>query len=304
MKNILVTGFSGFLGRHLCKHLSSLNWKIYLSNTTRNNLNDINNLSVFDHIKFDYIFHLAAHTKAGDYCLYHRGEQFITNQIINTNILKYWKNSQPQAKMIAMGTSCSYDPTYEMEEANYLKGQPFDDLYVYAMTKRMLLIGLQAYAEQYNMKYMYYIPSTLYGPDFDLHDSHFIFDLIKKIYKGKYSNEEVILWGTGDQKRELIYIDDAISLMLNTLDRENECLNLSSGTDFTIKEFAKNICQIYDYDFTKIIYDTSKYMGVLKKNLSTKKIKQFAPCFEFTDLEKGLKETILYYNAQVSSNIL
>lgn len=301
MKNVLVTGFSGFLGRHLCRHLNGLNWNIYLSNTTRGNLNDVKNLFIYNGIKFDYIFHLAAHTKAGDYCLHHRGDQFEINQLINTNILAYWKKYQPQAKMVAMGTSCSYDPSLEMVERNYLAGQPFDDLYVYAMTKRMLLIGLQAYAEQYNLKYMYYIPSTLYGPGFDLDDSHFIFDLTKKIHAGKYANQEVMLWGTGDQRRELIYVDDAVNLMLCTLDRENECLNLSSGTDYSIKEFANQLCTHYSYDSSKIIYDTTKYEGVFKKNLSTEKIKTFLPNFKFTSLEKGLKETIIYYNSRVSS---
>lgn len=295
MKNILITGASGFLGRHLLKHIESLGWTYYISNTKIANLMDDKNLHVYNDIKFDYIFHLAAHTKAGDYCLYHKGEQFEINQRINSNILKYWREYQPQAKMIAMGTSCSYSPSILMDENNYLLGEPDEGLYTYAMTKRMLLIGLKSYAEQYGLKYVYYIPSTLYGPLFELDDSHFIFDLIKKIYSGKNYGTNVELWGDGYQKRELIYIDDAIKIMLGTLHLENNLVNLASGSEYSIREYAKNICDILDYNSDNIFYDTTKYVGVRSKKLEINKILSILPNYEITPLKEGLKETIKYY---------
>ena len=182
MKKILLTGNRGFFGRHLTKKFESIGWDIYVSNTDVANLVDEKNLHIYNDIKFDYIFHLAAHTKAGDYCLYHKGDQFEINQTINTNILKYWRTHQSQAKMIAMGTSCSYSPGLPLTEENYLKGEPDSGLYVYAMTKRMLLVGLKSYAEQFGLKYIYYVPSTLYGEEFDIDDSHFIFDYFSLHY--------------------------------------------------------------------------------------------------------------------------
>ena len=58
---------------------------------------NLDNMKIYESIKFDYIFHLAAVTKAGDYCLKHKGDQWISNQTINTNILTYWKEKQKQA---------------------------------------------------------------------------------------------------------------------------------------------------------------------------------------------------------------
>ena len=176
---ILVTGCSGFFGRHLVEILEAKGWELHFSNTQVGNLMCDKNLHIYNSIKFDYIFHLAAHTKAGDYCLHHKGEQFEINQRINSNILKYWNDHQRQAKMIAMGTSCSYSPELPLTEDNYLKGQPDEGLYTYAMTKRMLLVGLKSYAEQYGLKWLYFVPSTLYGPNFEENDNHFIFDFIK-----------------------------------------------------------------------------------------------------------------------------
>ena len=173
--NSLVTGATGFLGRHLRLYLNARCHSVTISNTKVNSLDNIENLKKINK-KFDYIFHLAAVTKAGDYCLKYPGDQWISNQKINTNILDYWKNYQPQAKIICMGTSCSYSPELPMSEENYLKGEPDQGLYTYAMTKRMLLTGLQSIGKQYGLKWLYFIPSTLYGPDFELDDNHFIFD--------------------------------------------------------------------------------------------------------------------------------
>jgi len=140
MRNILVTGSTGFLGRHLIKKLKNLDYNIYESNTKIANLIDINNLKIYNKVKFDYIFHLAAKTKAGDWCKYHKGEQWIDNQILNTNILKYWYEYQPQAKMICFGTSCSYGPCDDpLIESDYLLHEPDEDLYTYAMINQMLI---------------------------------------------------------------------------------------------------------------------------------------------------------------------
>ena len=238
MKNVLVTGATGFLGTHLCKELRRQNYHVCISNTKIANLDKVENLNIYNEIKFDYIFHLAAVTKAGDYCLKYKGDQWVSNQIINTNILKYWKEKQSQAKMICMGTSCSYSPDLPMIEENYLLGKPDEGLYTYAMTKRMLLVGLQSLQHQYGLEWLYFVPSTLYGPDFELEDNHFIFDFIRNCYNAKYNNKDFVVWGDGNQRRELIYIDDATKAIVSLLGFSNEIINLGSGNDNSINEFA------------------------------------------------------------------
>lgn len=269
---VLVTGATGFLGRHLTERLTNIGWEVYKSNSKIANLKDIKNLDCFDGVKFDYIFHLAVVTKAGDYCLSNQATQWLENQTINTNILRYWVEKQPQAKMICMGTSCSYTPNTHMKEDNYLLGEPEKSLYVYAMTKRMLLNGLQAIEKQHGLKWLYFIPSTLYGSGFELDDNHFIFDFIRNCYNAKFNGEKFSVWGDGEQRRELIYIDDAIDAMLSLLDKENEVFNLGSGEDFTINEFAKIVSQCYGYDYSLIEHDMSKYIGVREKKIDTKKV--------------------------------
>ena len=297
MKTILVTGATGFLGTHLCKRLKEEGHQVYVSNTKIANLNKVENLNIYNDIKFDYIFHLAAVTKAGDYCLKHKGDQWLANQTINTNILKYWKDAQPQAKMICMGTSCSYAPDIFMTEQNYLLGEPDEGLYTYAMTKRMLLVGLQSLSEQYGLEWLYFIPSTLYGPNFELDDNHFIFDFIRNCYNAKYNNDDFIIWGDGEQRRELIYIDDAVDAMLALLGEKNEVFNLGSGQDNSINEFATIVCQAYDYDSSMIKRDLTKYVGVREKKIDTAKIDKhlYPKKLVNTHIEQGIMRAVTYF---------
>jgi len=296
--NVLVTGATGFLGTHLANKLQDKGFEVYISNTKIANLEKIENLvREFSSIKFDYIYHLAAVTKAGDYCLHHKGDQWLKNQAINTNMLQYWKEYQPQAKMICMGTSCSYAPAIPMQEDNYLLGQPEPSLYTYAMTKRMLLLGLQAIEHQYGLKWLYFIPSTLYGPGFELDDNHFIFDFIRNCYNAKYNDDEFIVWGDGEQRRELIYVDDAVDAMITLRAHKNQIFNLGSGQDYTINEFAKKVCKIYNYDADLIKHDMTKYVGVREKKIDTTRVLEHLGENDFlkTSLEEGLKTSIEYF---------
>ena len=301
--NCLVTGATGFLGRHLTKVLHARNFKVTISNTRTNSLEYVGNLTHLKE-KFDYIFHLAAVTKAGDYCLTHQGDQWISNQKINTNILDYWKNYQPQAKIICMGTSCSYSPDFLMSEENYLKGEPEEGLYTYAMTKRMLLAGLQSIGKQDGLKWLYFIPSTLYGPEFDLDDNHFIFDLIRNCYNAKHKGNIFTVWGDGKQRRELIYVKDAVNVMLNLVKEENQIFNLGSGQDNSINEFVKIVCDNYGYDFNLVEHDLTKYVGVKEKKIDISKTTKFLQNNKFlkTSLNEGIGEATQYFIKKTEEN--
>jgi GDP-L-fucose synthase len=302
--NAIITGFTGYLGKHLTKFLKNLGWNLtgicsqYPSLfCPASEINDCIKEDTPDG-SVDYIFHLAAVAKAGNWHEYHKGDVWTQNQKINTNILDYWLKYQPQAKLIAMGTSCSYDSSLSLTEDNYLNGKPEDSLASYAYTKRMLLVGLQSISSQYGLKYNYLIPSTIYGPNFVKNDSHFIFDLIKKIYAGS-KGDTVELWGNGEQKRELIYIDDVVKTIYNTLNLDNEILNIGYGKEYSIKSYAKFICNYLKYDFNNIHFNEKKFVGVKSKLLDITRIQYFVPDYisSLIGLSDGLQKTIDYYRS-------
>lgn len=296
---ILITGASGFLGKSLCKILESDDNEIVKLNSINCDLTLDNSLNNFNEIQYDLIFHLAAWTQAGDFCLRHPGEQWIINQKINTNLLSWWQESQSQAKLIFMGTSCSYSCDLKvLSEENYLEGLPIESLYTYGMTKRMLLVGAQSLKKQYDMEYLCFVPSTLYGPSYhtDGRQMHFIFDLIRKIIRGSKLGDDVILWGNGYQKRELVYVDDFVNIMLDLVKtQKNELINIGAGEEYTIREFAEKICQIIGFDHNKIIYDESKHTGAKSKFLDVTKAKSLTKDYQIRSLDDGLQNTVKWF---------
>ena len=177
-------------------------------------------------------------------------------------------------------------------EENYFEGKPNDRLNIYAMTKRMLLLGLESMAEQYDMEYLYFIPNTMYGPEFELTDRHFIFEIIQKIAAAKYEDVTAVLWGSGNQQRELLYIDDVTDAIVSNLHLSNKRINLGTGKQYTIKTYAKIVCDILDYDFGKLEFDTEAYEGQLSKVLQPSQ--EIGACNR-TDLFEGIKNTVKYY---------
>jgi len=142
------------------------------------------------------------------------------------------------------------------------------------------------------MKYLFFIPSCFYGTHYKHDDKHFIYDLVRKICEAKYnSSPPPVLWGNGNQKRELIYVDDAVDIVLNSLNMNNEIINLSSEYCYSIKKYAKIICNIIDYDFKQVQFDVTKFVGAYEKSLVTDKIKDY----EFTNPQSVLQEVCSYY---------
>ncbi len=298
MKNVFITGGNGFLGKFVKKKLLSKKIKFTSPSSKECDLININNLIKYKN-KFDYIFHLAAWTQAGDFCLRYPGDQWLVNQKINTNVLSWWKDFQPKAKLVFIGTSCSYAEKGDFKETSYLKGEPTKSLYTYAMTKRMLLQGAMSLQAQYKMKWMCFVPSTLYGPNYhdDNRQMHFIFDLIRKIILGKKYGKKVILWGDGYQKREIIHVEDFVNMMMRLIKYNNQVINIGSKKDLTIREFAKLICKILDYDHKRIHYDKNRYVGSKSKKLNISKIKKHVKNYEYLliDENDGLQEVISWF---------
>lgn len=213
------------------------------------------------------------------------------------NLLTWWKNYQPGAKLITMGTSCAYPVGTDLKEEDYLNGPPHESLFTYAMTKRMLYTGQVSFSRQFDMKYLTFAFSALYGPNYHHKGKqcHFIIDLIRKIAEAKAGGEKPVLWGDGHQKRELLYVQDLVDVMTNLSHEENKLINVSSGKEHSIRYFAEQICKEIGYDFSEIEYDTSRYVGAKSKSLSNEKLLSLLPEHKFTSLEDGLKKTIEWY---------
>ena len=293
--SVILTGGTGFLGRALTRHLRELGVETLALGSRDADLRDPRSLEQFNNQKFHQIFHLAAWTQAGDFCLSHPGEQWLINQQINTTVLNWWSTRQPQAKLISIGTSCTYEEGGDLQEDNYLTGTPIESLYTYAMTKRMLLIGQMSLSKQFGLKWLTVVPSTLYGPDYHIGQKqmHFIFDLAWKIVSFKYKDEPIGLWGDGHQRRELVHVDDFVNETLALSEKvDNTVVNIGAGEDYTIHEFADIICEFTGVDPAVITYDITRYVGSKSKLLNVDKLNQLLPNRRRIPLRDGLYQLI------------
>jgi GDP-L-fucose synthase len=300
----VVTGATGFLGQHLCARLRAEGDDVIALSSRNADLTMPGTLAAAVEGTVDRIYHLAAWTQAGDFCLRHPGEQWLINQQINTNVLEWWNASHLNAMLISIGTSCSYDPSLPLSEENYLVGQPTESLFTYAMTKRMLHVGQMALSRQFGARWLTVVPSTLYGPGYHRDDRqpHFIFDLIRKIVRGSLFGEPVELWGDGHQRRELVWVDDFVEALIRLpAVTENEVVNVGMGRDHSIREFAEMIARFAEYDASAITYDTSRYVGAKSKRLEVQRLRALLPDLQPRPLDVGLSMLVKEYLAHEGS---
>ena len=93
-----------------------------------------------------------------------------------------------------------------------------------------------------------------------------------------------------------MYVEDFVEILTRlSATSENDLINIGAGGEFTIRHFAELICKKVDYDFNKIQFDTSRYVGAKSKCLNTDKLKGLLPGLQLTSLEEGLGKTIDWF---------
>ena len=128
---------------------------------------------------------------------------------------------------------------------------------------------------------------------------HFIFDLIRKILLARDTGRAAVLWGDGHQRRELVYVDDFVHAAARLAgDASNQVINIGAGEEFSIREFAQIICELTGYEFERIQFDTTKYVGAKSKCLSVERLRGRLADFERTPLREGLARTIKWFEAR------
>ena len=102
------------------------------------------------------------------------------------------------------------------------------------------------------------------------------------------------------QKRELIYIDDLVRIITNLYNKiDNHTINVSSKNNKNIKNYANVICNKLDYDFKKIKFDKTKFVGVKNRSINNKFLLKILEDFKFTSIEDGIEKTIDWYMKNV-----
>ena len=326
MMNILLTGAHGFLGQHLVGrivdeigHLNEVNDYYYPRTKTNKpytvltprhyDLDCLNYEQLYyycHHKEIDAIIHLAA--ECGGIGINQRkpADFFLHNAQMSLNVLKV-AHELKLKKLVTLGTVCSYPKhtPVPFKEEELWNGYPEETNAPYGLAKKNLLIGAQAFSQQYSHNIIHLIPVNMYGEydHFDLENSHVIPAMIRKFEEAKEAKApSVTLWGDGSASREFLYAGDCAEAIWKAFQDYNkpDPINIGAGKETTIKELAEIIKKLTSFE-GEIIWDTTKPNGQPRRCLDTSKAKLEFDFEAKTALEEGLRKTYEWYLSEASS---
>ncbi len=210
----------------------------------------------------------------------HPAEFIQANLAIQTNVIHHaWKTRVK--RLLFLGSSCVYprDCPQPMMEAYLLTGPLEPTNRPYAIAKIAGIEMCWAYNRQHATRFVTVMPANLYGPadNYDLDSSHFLPALIRKTHDAKVRGDhEVVVWGTGTPRREVLYSEDMADACILLMNLTNErlaalfpadrppAINVGCGEDFTIREFAESVARVVGFR-GRLRFDTSKPDGTPRK---------------------------------------
>jgi len=288
-KNILVTGGSGLVGKHLNDILPNA---VYISSKDYN-LTDLQQVrDMMNEYKPNSVIHLAARVGGIIDNINHPVDYLEENVLMNTNVLKACHEFDVE-KVIAILSTCIYPDvvdTYPMREEDLFNGPPTETNFSYGFAKRCMAAHIDSYRKQYDKKWSYLIPCNLYGEydKYEEHHSHFVSALIKKIYE---ADESIELWGTGKPLRQFMYGGDLARVIKYMIDKDVVgSFNVAPEWVHSINDLAEIGKKACLKDKLVVNYDNTKPDGQFRKDVDSSKLLSVLKDFEFTPLEEGIKK--------------
>lgn len=299
---ILITGGTGFLGRHVTEELNRCydhrTYPVGSSDADLTIREDV--YSLFKDVQPRIVYHLAgdvggiqANQDSPAGIWYH-------NLIMGMHVLDHCYQFKVE-KLVMVGTVCSY-PKYAcipFTEDQIWDGYPEETNAPYGIAKKALLVGAQAYREQFGMNTIFLMPANLYGPgdNFTGYGGHVIADLIHKFHT---QSGTIKLWGDGTATRDFLYVKDAAYGICKAAELYNGSwpVNLGTGREINIRSLATLIKTESNYR-GDVIWDHAKPNGQPNRVLDTTRAKALFNWEATTPLETGIKTTIQWYRENV-----
>jgi GDP-L-fucose synthase len=303
---IYVAGHNGLVGSAIVRVLQKQGYKNLLTRSHAE-LDLINQAAVndfFEKNKPDYVY-IAAGKVGGIHANNTYPAEFIyQNLMIETNIVAAAHQNNVK-RLLCLGSSCIYPKFAEqpMTEDALLSSilEPTNEPYAIAKIAGIKLC--ESYNRQYGTDYRSVMPTNLYGPgdNYDMNNGHVIPSLMLRFHNAKIENKpSVEVWGTGNAKREFLYIEDMANACVFVLNLQYEDymsqttemtshLNIGTGEDISIREVAEIVKDVVGFK-GKLKFDTSKPDGTPRKLLDVNRINNLG-WYAKTKLYDGLKVT-------------
>ena len=305
-KKIYIAGHHGMVGSAIYRALQNNGYKNLIGRSSQE-LDLRNQAEVKDFFAFekpDVVIDAAARV-GGILANNNFPYQFLMeNMQIQNNLIEASHQNEVE-KFIFLGSSCIYPKlaSQPLKEDCLLTSSLEPTNEWYAIAKITGVKACEAIRNQYKKDFVSLMPTNLYGirDNFDLQTSHVLPAMIRKFHEAKEKsektgiNEPVELWGTGNPKREFLFVDDLAEAIIFVMENklEESLYNVGSGEDLSLKELALRVQKIIEHE-GEIIWDTSKPDGTPRKVMEVSKLKKMGWSPKIT-LEQGIEETYQWF---------
>jgi len=281
---IFVAGHEGLVGSAILRKLKKNGFKKILT-IKKSQLDLTNQEKVYKYlkkIKPKFIFIAAAKVGGISLNANYKADMIYQNLMIQTNII----NSAFRLgvkNLLFLGSSCVYPRKSKQPiKEDYLLSSYLEKTNdAYAIAKIAGIKMCESYNEQYKTNFKCIMPTNTFGPNdkYDLKNSHFFPALIRKIHEVKLKKKkQLILWGHGNSRREMIYVDDLADACVFFMNKKfkGTIINIGTGKDYKIKEYVKIIAKIIAPKIKiSIKYDKTKPNGTPRKLLNINLSKRY-----------------------------
>ena len=304
-RRVLVTGGRGFLGTHLVRRLERERpASIATPRASDYDLRDAQATArCLADLRPDVVIHAAAAVGGIGANRLHPGKFFYDNAMMGMNLIEASRRADV-GRLVVLGTVCAYpsETPVPFREETLWDGYPEPTNAPYGLAKKMLLVQLQAYREEYGFRGIYLIPVNLYGPGdhFDLESSHVIPAMIRKFDEAKAKSlPEVVLWGDGTPTREFLHVTDAAEAIVLAAERFDgpEPVNVGSGFEISIRNLASAVARAVGYP-GRIVWDTTRPNGQMRRRLDTSRARERFGFEARIGFDEGLAETVAWWRRE------
>ena len=305
---IYIAGHTGLVGSAIVRLLREQGYDNLLVRThSELDLTDQQKtLEFFLTHKPDYVFLDAAKVGGIIANSQNQADFIFQNLAISTNVI-HAAHASGVKKLLNLGSACIYpkDTVQLITETQLLTGALEPTNEGYAIAKIAAVKMCRYFNEQYGTNFMSIMPANLYGihDNFDLNSSHVLPALIHKFHLAKKAgHSQVVLFGTGQPRREFLYVDDCAHACIKLMEKRQasdvgEIANIGYGSDVEIKELADMIAEVVGFT-GDIVWDTAKPDGVSKRLLDSRKIQSLIDWKPKVSLSDGIRMTYHWYCRQ------